>query len=1067
MGRSSIAGALVGALLLLSGMLPSASPSQPGVKAVFDVTAFDGNQTGRTVRLEPGTTDDSIAVTLPGNAQVVNASLELSALPFTPGGSDYPLGPSLDIGADGTVDWAFSGFAYGAMGRQTLFHDGSRTAAHYNLSMGSGDRAVLPVRLPANATVEAGSVTLGGWPTPFWRDPVKVTRNGDSAGENSPAFLATADRLWVAWASKDPKLVGGTDWDIVVSWSLDGTAWSAPVDISPQDDLYEDDSPDIIAYNGKIYVAWSGAQNDSQFSNSNIFIRSWDGSAWGPTGRLTPNDLTRMNDWPQMEVYGGRLFVFWRTTDERLAQIIPYTGDMDMVYRTFDGSAWANTLELTPDWDTEIDWSLNLIKFDGKLFAFWDNDVDLSDKFTVDIFYRAFDGSEWSDPVNVIPIPNDIELDEIPKLAVYRNPATGQDELWVCWIRGSPGDHDLDIMVRKYDGKGWGPMTELTPPGEMKDNMGAELLEYDGRLYAVWVTGTNTTQEQNSSIIIYNTYGDVIIRAYDGYVWSERMELTPGEENDNANSPALAVWSGKLFCGWAYPYKPAAPGGTETWDIVVRNIDFRPVELELDAGGIPPADWGPSELGSSNELVPLYPDVVEGALSVLPRWRDGWGNEIVDMPVAIRSIYPSEVQVRNLTITYSLTVRLDGLAGALNDALGRAGGRGRDTQNVTIPFRLWANSTGALRLDRLNLTYIINLPPVLVEPVPDRHFPEDTSAPRLLDLEEYFWDDWDDGRLRFELVFEDNPSHIRATLEGRYLGFSAVTSLWHGSGAFRVRAFDSGNLWAESNLFIITVDHVNHPPVLEPIPDQRVDVGDRLYFEFRATDPDNDTLLFRSDDPRFPVSPVEGRANTASVGRLSDRPGRYALNITVEDGFGGNDTQLVHIRVRDKTSTAINDLCATWLVIVAVAAAAGAAVEWYRRRYLRETGPVIGPGGEFTEEEAFGGVVTAKLGGARLSGGTEQESAARYSPPEARPRTKAELAAEARQKAEERIALPEKAVSADRDEAEKGREAAETARKGQALLPLLEGAPAGKPPATGKADNAESKDPLEELLKGG
>jgi hypothetical protein len=201
------------------------------------------------------------------------------------------------------------------------------------------------------------------------------------------------------------------------------------------------------------------------------------------------------------------------------------------------------------------------------------------------------------------------------------------------------------------------------------------------------------------------------------------------------------------------------------------------------------------------------------------------------------------------------------------------------------------------------------------------------------------------------------------------------------------------------------------------------------------------------------------------VGRLSDRPGRFSLNITVEDGFGGNDTQLVSIRVRDKTSTAINDLCATWLVIVVAAAAAIAGAEWYRRRYLRETGPVIGPGGEFTEEEAFGGVVTAKLGGARLAGGTGQEAGARYSPPEARPRTRAELAAEARKKAEESIALPEKAVSADRDEERRAGEAAALARKGQSLLPLVEGATAGKPPAPEKAGPPESKDPLEELLK--
>jgi hypothetical protein len=493
MRRAGFLGALVTALLVLPGLSPVASSSLPEVKSVFEVQRFDGNLSENTVRLEPGVTDDSTSITLPHDAQVVNASLELTALPATPGGTDYPLGPSLDIGADGTVDWAYSGFAYGAMGYQTDFHDGATTAPGYNLSLGSGESASLTTRLPANATVGSASLTLGGWPTPFWRDPVRVTKNGNSPGENSPAFLSTPGRLWVAWASKDPKLVGDKDWDIVVSWSTDGTGWTAPVDISPPGDNYEDDSPDIIAYDGKIYVSWSAAQNESQFSNSNIFIRAWDGARWGDTVRLTPNDLRRMNDWPQMDVYGGRLFVFWRTTDERLAEMAPDGGDMDMVFRTFDGTSWGNTEELTPDWDTEIDWSLSLIKFDGKLFAFWDMDTDLTmEGFTVDIFYRYFDGVQWSDPYNIIPQP-DYELDEIPKLAVYDNPVTGREELWACWIRGSPGTHDLDIMVRRYDGESWSAVTELTNPEETMDNMGAELLEYDGRLYAVWVTGPNTS----------------------------------------------------------------------------------------------------------------------------------------------------------------------------------------------------------------------------------------------------------------------------------------------------------------------------------------------------------------------------------------------------------------------------------------------------------------------------------------------------------------------------------------------------------------------------------------------
>ena len=1060
------AGAICAAVLLalvLPGLLPAGAASLPNVGSVYAVRSFDGNLSSNEVALAPGVLDDTSTVTLPADAQVVNASVELTAHPLTAGGVDYPWGPALDIGADGNADWAFGGTGFGAMGYQTEFLNGTGTAGDFNLSLGSGDQVVLRTRLPASASLLRASMNVGGWPAPFWRDPIKVTPGSGSPGENSPAFFTGADRLWIAWASKDPKLVDGPDWDIVVSWSFDGTGWAPPVDISPKGDPYDDDSPDIMAYGDKIYVAWSAAYNDSQFSNSNIYIRAWDGTGWEDAVRLTPPGLDYMNDWPQMQVFKGRLYVFWRTTDPSLAEIFD-SQDMDMVYRAYDGGFWSPVVELTPPEDTEIDWSLCTLIFDGRLYAFWDEDIISGPGFSVDIFYRAFDGTSWSDPFDIIPAAwdgtPDSELDEIPKAAVYHDPATGHDELWVSWIRGSPGSKDLRIMARGFDGTSWGDMTELTSSDEHQDNMGQEILEYDGRLYVSWVTGTNTTVEANQSILIYNTYGDVVIRAYDGYRWSDIMRLTQGEK-DNANSPTLAVYNGKLFCGWAYPYPPASEGAKETWDIIVRNIDFRPVELELDMGNDGTVDWGPSELKSTNDNIPLYTDELQKALASAPRQVDGWGNEMCDIGIRVRSIYPCEVQVKNLSIEYSFTARLDNISGQLNSLLGSTDGAGRGGGNITVPFRLLANSTGRMDIHDLNLTYIINRPPVLIEDIPDGHFAEDTAAVRLIYLEKYFWDDWDDGNLAFDVTFESAPRLIHATVDGGYITFTAPTRYWHGTERFRVRAYDRGHLWADSNIFNITLDHVNHPPVLDPISDQTVDVGDLLHFRAHATDPDNDTLAFATDDTRFPMSPFQGDPDSALVSEVAMRPGRFFVNVTVDDGNGGNDTRMVRISVRDRISSSMNDLCATWLVIVVLAAAAGIGAEWYRRKYLKETGPVMGPGGEYTEEDVFGGRVSTVLRDAEVRGGSEETKEGRAEPTPRKVYTRAELAAIRKREAEERIRIPEKAVAADQAElAELGKLREGAARSGAAGTPSAketEAAPDGK-------ENAD--DPLSSVLCG-
>ncbi len=960
--------AMASLLLLTTPLMgPVSEAKLPESRSVFSVSAFDGNLSERVVLLEPGATDDSTTLTLPSSAEVLSAELSLTSLPASEGGEDYPEAPEMDIGADSSVEWAFRGFAYGAMGHQSQFHDGVETSSGYNLSFDSGQERTLLTRLPANASLLRASMTVGGWPTPFWGDPTLVTPSTDSEGESTPALLATEDRLWCAWATEDPTISDGTDSDIVVSWSTDGATWSPPEEITPRGDLFEDDSPSIAAYKGKIFVAWSAAKTKSVFSPSNIYICAWDGTAWGRPERLTPLELRYMNDWPQMEVYLDRLFVFWRTTDPSLASIYD-SDDMDIVYCVFDGERWTATFELTPEWRRAIDWSLNIVLYNGRLCVFWDMDVDATSGFTVDIFYSSFDGVSWSDPRNIIPQP-DRELDEIPKACVYSNPATGRDELWVAWVRGSPNLHDLDIMVRGYDGERLGPMMELTPAGERKDNMGQEALEYDGRLYVVWVTGTNTTVETNETMNVYNTFGDVVIRAYDGYGWSDRMELTPGGESDNANSPTIAVFRGRLYVGWAYPYKPP-PGGRETWDIVVRKIDFRPVVLEIDIGADGAPEWGPSELQSTNERVPIFKEELEAALASAERHRDEWGNEYCDAGIRLRSLNPSTVLVTNLSISYSLTVRFENLSTVLNSILRSGGGAGRADGNVTTPIRLSALSHGRMRVHDLNITYIINLPPALLEPLPELRLPEDTDAPRALDLEDYFWDDWDDGRLSFEMVYEEDERRVDAVIEGRYLSIFTPTENWFGSARVQVRALDRARLWVDGNIINVTVESVNDPPSLEPIPDVVSRVGEMIFISVRATDVDSDRLFFTADTDLFALQPTPDDPCSAFVRFVAREAGPLEVNFTVFDDEGAWDSQPVRFRIGDRVSSAANEPCLSWLLALLIAIAAVAAAEWYRRYYLRETGPALSPEEGFPEEGVFSG----RIRGARVKAGLDEEA---------------------------------------------------------------------------------------------
>jgi hypothetical protein len=126
----------------------------------------------------------------------------------------------------------------------------------------------------------------------------------------------------------------------------------------------------------------------------------------------------------------------------------------------------------------------------------------------------------------------------------------------------------------------------------------------------------------------------------------------------------------------------------------------------------------------------------------------------------------------------------------------------------------------------------------------------------------------------------------------------------------------------------------------------------------------------------------------------------------------------VTIRVLDKSSSSSSDLCLTWLVIIAIALAAGTAAEIYRRRYLKETGPVMGPGGEFTEDEVFGGQVEAVRLDAAVQGGSEDATPSRADVAPPIVKTAEEEALQQRQIVEEAIRIPTAAGADDKDRLE-------------------------------------------------
>ncbi|MGQ9581986.1 MAG: PKD domain-containing protein [Thermoplasmatota archaeon] len=109
---------------------------------------------GATVAFPAPGSSQALNISLQTGLRVLSARLNLSGLPYTNGGTDCPLSPSLDLGADGSVEWRFEGTGYGPLGHQSRFSSGG-SLFRVAFPSGGGTNSSMAVRLPAGASLNS------------------------------------------------------------------------------------------------------------------------------------------------------------------------------------------------------------------------------------------------------------------------------------------------------------------------------------------------------------------------------------------------------------------------------------------------------------------------------------------------------------------------------------------------------------------------------------------------------------------------------------------------------------------------------------------------------------------------------------------------------------------------------------------------------------------------------------------------------------------------------------------------------------------------------------------------
>ena len=246
---------------------------------------------------------------------------------------------------------------------------------------------------------------------------------------------------------------------------------------------------------------------------------------------------------------------------------------------------------------------------------------------------------------------------------------------------------------------------------------------------------------------------------------------------------------------------------------------------------------------------------------------------------------------------------------------------------VDIPLNFTSTATGKIKISNITISYEfpeINLPPYLHEDIPNGTlgFFEDTNGgDDLIDLNDYFWDDRDNGTLIFVLLKNNEEVQAELDADGHHIDFYSSQD-YFGTYEFHVRAIDSGldgivsndDLYTDSNVFTVTVWPTNDAPVIDSIGDKILsDSTTDLKFSssssaredewFNKTiiahDIDGDSLIFSCNMTlESPASielipdPVSNNKTNLAIYATNDYVGILDMNIIVSDN---NDSASGHL----------------------------------------------------------------------------------------------------------------------------------------------------------------------------
>jgi hypothetical protein len=688
--------------------------------------------------------DRSIVLDLPRDAAVTYFSFDVSSP--VGAGQNQPWNLSLDIGDNGTIDWAYAR-EYGPIGYQNLFDNNANELEsryipdNYNRTGG--------FYLPAGAEVSSATMDIvysdEHYISPVLTELNRPESHPEAPYDYDPELAIFQDRLFAAYRTYSWHDTNQSDADIVVNATIDGINWQIrPNELTKAPDTEVpytggkragDFNPSMAVFKDKLFFAWESASvlpiGSTHGSDRDIV---W--SAYDDVSASSPRELTAPTENAGEDIYsenpgikddkhvqlctfdngsGEQLFAIWtanNTGDEN------FPGDMIgdiVVSRTIDGFSWTTGFDLTfDDKRYDDDTSPQMVEFEtsmgNALYAFWiTNNEKLTNGSDLDIVYRyTFDGINWSQTKNLIVESgikesnnNQESIDEDLSVLVY------DGQLYVLWRTSNPNiadGRDIDIvLIHSSDGFNWSAPIEVTPKSDILFNNRPIAAIHDGNLVVAWRAVKSIDKGAIELRIFYKTTDK----------WSGVITVSPSGVGGDDYRPDIISFNNKLMVAWVTQDNTTALG--EDSDVMVRWL--------MPRTGVPEValDIGHEQVYNDNWLMPKTQFIgdkkqsidLTGKLKELlhdDNWvnaniiKDDFNNDIVFIRMNTYFSSPGRITLKSLAIRYNYTFTLSDLSSSLSGYLKEAR-KDTDDETIGVKLRFESGSLGKIKISNLKVVY--------------------------------------------------------------------------------------------------------------------------------------------------------------------------------------------------------------------------------------------------------------------------------------------------------------------------------------------------------------------------